>query len=188
MSTKSLKPAKGRLLLAEPFLGDPNFDRSVILLVEHSAEGSLGFVLNQPLLGIQLNDLTLNWPDFESTVHEGGPVQKDSLFFLHNKGDLIPGSKEIMPGIYWGGDVEPLKNLIEVGLIKTNDIRFFLGYSGWGEQQLEDELDQNSWIVAELGQENIFASDAAELWQRILRQGDDTQRIWANSPIDPQLN
>lgn len=188
MSTKSLKPARGRLLLAEPFLGDPNFNRSVILLLEHSAEGSLGFVLNNPLVGIQLNDLTIDWPDFKSTIFEGGPVQKDSLFFLHNKGDLIPGSKEIMPGIYWGGDVEPLKNLIEVGLIKENDIRFFLGYSGWAEQQLEEELSQNSWIVTELGQINIFAANVAELWQRILRQGDDTQRLWANSPVNPQLN
>jgi len=131
-----LKPKKGKLLIAEPSLtGDVSFNRSVVLLAEHNDEGSVGFILNKPL-NYSMNDL-VEEIEMPFPVFNGGPVEQDNLYFIHKVPDLIPNSVEISDGIYWGGDFEITVTLVNSGKISQNDIRFFLGYSGWASLQLD---------------------------------------------------
>lgn len=184
----SEKLTKGLLLVAEPsIIGDLSFNRSVILLADHNAEGSVGFILNKPL-GYSIQDLI---PEIEANfkIYNGGPVEQDNLYFIHNIPDLIPNSIEISNGIYWGGDFESTKDLINEGKIKKNNIRFFLGYTGWDAQQLENEMAANSWIVSKNGYENrIIGKSTTHFWkEKILELGGDYV-IWSNAPENPILN
>ncbi len=180
-------PQKGSLLVAEPLLGDPNFDRSVILLTEHNENGSVGFVLNKPL-DYRLEDLVIGFPPLETTVHHGGPVQEDSLFFVHSKGDELAGSEPIAAGLWWGGELEALKTMINLGTISSNDIRFFLGYSGWSPGQLEAEMRQKSWLVRPATGLDILQDRPAEMYRDILMGAGGKYPLWANTPADPSLN
>ena len=140
------KLEKGHLLIAEPsIIGDLSFNRSVILLADHTSEGSVGFILNKPLK-YTIKDL-LPEIDSDFKIYNGGPVEQDNLYFIHNIPDLIPNSIEISNGIFWGGDFEFTKELINTGVIKKKNIRFFLGYTGWDSKQLENEMQANSWIL-----------------------------------------
>jgi putative transcriptional regulator len=187
MRLKLEKPAKGKLLVAEPFLGDPSFDRTVILLTEHNDEGTVGFVLNRPLR-LTMHQIIKDFPSFDAPVYNGGPVQKENLYFVHNKGDLLPTAIELSPGLYWGGDIEKVKMLITMGLITEKDIKFFLGYSGWGKYQLEGEIDEKSWIVINKDAIDLFQNEGANPWRTILTNLGGDYRLWANAPADPLLN
>lgn len=187
MSLKIDKPHKGSLLVAEPFLGDTNFDRTVVLLTEHNDDGSVGFVVNRAL-DVQLNDIAIGFPELMSTVYHGGPVQQDSLFFVHSKGDLIPDSEHIIENLYWGGELDALKELIRCGLIQKDEIRFYLGYSGWGQGQLEGEIEEKSWLTIADHSLNIFDDNAEKMWAKVLLKMGGTYPLWANSPADPNLN
>jgi len=181
-----LKPLKGRLLIAEPsILNDSSFNRAIILITEHTENNSVGFILNRPL-EYTLQDLI---PEIDSdfTIYQGGPVEQDNLYFVHRVPELIPDSIEVDNGIFWGGNFESLKKLLNSNLLKKTDIRFFLGYSGWGKHQLTDELNINSWFISENDIKNIF-SDETALWRKkILQKGGD-YKLWANAPSDIQLN
>jgi putative transcriptional regulator len=186
MITEKLK--KGHLLVAEPSLiGDLSFNRSVILLADHNQEGSIGFIINKPLK-YTINDLI---PEIEARfkIYNGGPVEQDNLYFIHNIPELIPNSVEISNGIYWGGDFESTKELINSGLIGKNNIRFFLGYTGWEENQLEEEMEGNSWIIAKNSYENkIIGKSSAHFWKEQLRELGGDYLIWSNAPENPYLN
>jgi putative transcriptional regulator len=182
-----LKPLKGRLLIAEPaILNDSSFNRSIILITEYTNHNTVGFILNRPL-EYTLQDLL---PEIESDfiIYEGGPVEQDNLYFVHKVPDLIPESIEVDKGIFWGGNFESLKSLLINGSLKETDIRFFLGYSGWEKNQLEDELNSNSWFISENDIKNIFAKENESLWKnKILQKGGD-YKLWANAPSDINLN
>jgi len=186
MITEKLK--KGHLLIAEPSLiGDLSFNRSVILLADHNQEGSIGFIINKPLK-YTINDLI---PEIEARfkIYNGGPVEQDNLYFIHNIPDLIPNSVEISNGIYWGGDFESTKELINTGLIGKNNIRFFLGYTGWEEKQLENEMEGNSWIIARNSYENkIIGKSSTHFWKEQLMELGGDYLIWSNAPENPYLN
>ena len=184
----SLRPKKGHLLIAEPStIGDLSFNRSVILLADHNDEGSVGFILNKPL-GYTIHDLI---PEIRGNfkIYNGGPVEQDNLYFIHNIPELIPDSIEISNGIYWGGDFESTKDLINKGLIKRTNIRFFLGYTGWEAHQLDEELEDNSWIVSENSYNNkIIGKSSTSFWkEKIMELGGD-YLIWSNAPENPALN
>lgn len=184
----SEKLKKGHLLIAEPsIIGDISFNRSVILLADHNMEGSVGFIINKPLK-YTINDLV---PDVEASfkIYNGGPVEQDNLYFIHNIPELITNSIEISNGIFWGGDFDLTKKLINEGRIKKDNIRFFLGYTGWDARQLENEMQSNSWIVAVNGYENkIIGKSTADFWkEKILELGGD-YLIWSNAPENPLLN
>lgn len=186
MITEKLQ--KGLLLLAEPsIIGDLSFNRSVILLADHTPEGSVGFILNKPL-AYTINDLI---PEISSDfkVYNGGPVEQDNLYFIHNIPELIPNSIEISNGIFWGGDFESTKDLINTGIIKKKNIRFFLGYTGWDAEQLESEMQANSWILTKNIYENkILGKGSAHFWkEKIVELGGD-YLIWSNAPENPILN
>lgn len=186
MITEKLK--KGHLLIAEPSLiGDLSFNRSIILLADHNQEGSIGFIINKPLK-YTINDLI---PEIEARfkIYNGGPIEQDNLYFIHNIPDLIPNSVEISNGIYWGGDFESTKELINLGLIGKNNIRFFLGYTGWVEKQLENEMEDNSWIIAENLYENkIIGKSSTHFWKEQLMELGGDYLIWSNAPENPYLN
>jgi putative transcriptional regulator len=179
---------KGHLLIAEPsILGDLSFNRSVILLADHNAEGSVGFILNKPL-DYSVNDLV---PEVDATftIYNGGPVEQDNLYFIHNIPELIPNSVEISNGIFWGGDFEKTRDLINNGSINKDNIRFFLGYTGWDANQLETEMNANSWIVIENSyKNNILKKSSSDFWKEQIMELGGEYLIWSNAPENPMLN
>jgi putative transcriptional regulator len=180
------KAARGKILIAEPFLGDPNFERSVVLLCEHNPEGSFGFVLNQSSnlrLGDVIEGVYVDFP-----LYIGGPVEQNTLHFIHRLGDMIDHTVEIGNGIYWSGDFESLRTLINIGKISENDIRLFLGYSGWGTGQLDAELGNNSWILSDIDAATIFDSSPQQFWRIVLKKKGGDFKVLSNYPTDPRLN
>jgi putative transcriptional regulator len=177
----------GILLISDPFLKDPNFMRTVVLVCEHREEGSFGFVLNKTF-DQELGDLVKDAEGIRFPVYEGGPVQKDTLHFLHQCPDLIPGGIEVVDGIFWGGDFKEVLQLLKEKKLGKKDIRFFLGYSGWSEGQLVGELAEKSWITREASKPLVFNMDTQQIWKDALGElgGEYSQMI--NYPIDPQLN
>lgn len=183
----NLNPLKGRLLIAEPsILNDESFNRAIVLITEHSNKNSVGFILNRPL-NFTINDLL---PEIDSnfTVYQGGPVEQDNLYFIHQVPHLIPESIAINDGIYWGGNYDVLKELLNTNSLNENDIRFFLGYSGWGKNQLQDEININSWFISENDSDNIFSEDEESLWRNKLLQKGGDYKLWVNAPSDISLN
>ena len=182
-----IEPAAGILLIAEPFLKDPNFMRSVVLLCDHQTEGSFGFVLNRHYEHT-LNELMNNIDELPLPVFYGGPVQMDTIHFLHQCPDKIPGGQEIQKGIYWGGDFETAITLLQDGTITKNNIRFFIGYSGWSDGQLDNELKEKSWLTVEATRKIVFHIETDEIWKESLKLlGGDYEQL-VNYPTDPQLN
>ncbi|MEO8235748.1 MAG: YqgE/AlgH family protein [Flavobacterium sp.] len=184
----AVKPKKGHLLVAEPSItGDLSFNRSVVLLADHNAEGSVGFILNKPL-GYTIRDLI---PEISASfkIYNGGPIEQDNLYFIHNIPQLIPNSIEIAEGIYWGGCFDSTRDLINQGKINRTNIRFFLGYSGWDAEQLQNELESNSWIISENDLHNkIIGKSSTDFWrEKIMEQGGD-YLIWSNAPENPMFN
>ena len=179
---------KGQLLIAEPsIIGDLSFNRAVILLADHNKEGSVGFILNKPLK-FKLKDL-LPEINSEFKIYNGGPVEQDNLYFIHNIPDLIKNSIEISNGIFWGGDFELTKELINNGLIKKKNIRFFLGYTGWDSNQLETEIKANAWILTKNSYENkILNKTSSQFWKERIMDIGGEYLIWSNAPENPILN
>jgi putative transcriptional regulator len=179
---------KGQLLLAEfAIMGDISFNRSVILLADHNDEGSVGFILNKPL-EYTINDLL---PEIEASfkIYNGGPVEQDNLYFIHTIPELIPNSVEISNGIYWGGDFDLTKSLINDHKINKEDIRFFLGYTGWSANQLKEELEANSWIITNNSNHSgILSKSSKQFWKEKIIELGGEYIIWSNAPENPILN
>jgi len=184
---KLSKPVQGSLLISEPFLVDSYFKRAVVLLSEHDDKGTLGFILNKPT-DVTLNEAVDDFPEFRVPLYFGGPVETDTLFYIHTVGHLLEGSKEILNGIFWGGDYEKLKFLIDTKQIRPNQIRFYAGYSGWEPKQLDHELKEKSWLVFKGSKQFTFADDPRSLWSQVLRSMGNEYAILANFPEDPNLN
>ena len=182
-----LKPKAGRLLISEPFLADPNFERTIILLCEHNAEGTVGFVLNKPSLS-KLSDLIVELSQLEHIVGFGGPVQQDTLHYIHRCPD-IEGAVEVGEHIYWGGEFEQLIEKLDRGEARPEDVKFFLGYSGWSPDQLEEEIKVNSWIVSALTSEAlVFDTPVDEMWRNTLKRMGGRFSMYSNYPVDPSMN
>lgn len=181
-------PKKGDLLISEPFLPDPNFDRTVVLICEHNEQGSFGFILNKPSL-LKLSDVMEEVNPFEKTIHVGGPVQQDTLHFIHRMGHILEGGEEIGEDIYWGGNFEQLKIMVSNKEVNHDDIIFFLGYSGWGEGQMLKEIEEKSWIVHKTPtSEQVFDKNPENLWREILKGKGGKYKMFSNYPTDPRLN
>jgi len=184
-------PRKGDLLLSEPLLPDPNFERSVIFLCEHNEDGAFGFIVNKASQ-LSFADV-MEWPsvlDNDSPVlYIGGPVQQDTLHFLHRSSVTLAESKAITDHIYWGGKFEDLMSLVQNHEVNVADFKFFIGYSGWGKGQLMDEMKEHSWIVCRgVKPEYIFDIDYEELWKTVLREMGGKYKMFSNYPTDPRLN
>ncbi len=186
MTQKKVKA--GDVLVAQPFMIDPHFRRTAVLLVEHGEEGSLGFVMNRPLPEVRVDGLVADFPEFEAGVSYGGPVQQDTLHYLHNVGDLLDGSRKVSDGVWWGGDFDKLKFLIGNELIRPAHIRFFVGYAGWAPGQLEEELAYGSWVVADMDANYMFRLKPRTLWKRILEDKGGNYGVIAQMPLTPSWN
>jgi putative transcriptional regulator len=180
------KPAQGCLLLSEPFMLDPNFKRTVVLLAEHNENGTIGFILNRPI-NVKLNEAVAELPG-NGKLYYGGPVGTDQLFFIHTLGDRIDGSMEIRKGIYWGGNFETVKFMLKENLFSEGEIFFFIGYSGWAPKQLEKEMNENSWIVASMKPEYLRNKHFDTLWADVLKGMGKEYSMLSNFPEDPQMN
>ncbi|UBD76232.1 YqgE/AlgH family protein [Parabacteroides goldsteinii] len=185
----NLLPAQGSILISEPFLQDAYFQRSVVLLIEHNTQGSMGFVLNKK------TDLIVNtfFPELEEypeiPIYLGGPVSANRLFFIHSLGDLIvPDSVKIKDRLYFDGDFEALKRYMQNGHSIEGKVKFFLGYSGWTEGQLGNEINKNSWVVSHAAKENVLLADGESFWKNSLEQLGSNYEAWTKYPKDPYLN
>ena len=181
------KVNSGKVLLAEPFMLDPNFKRSVVLLCEHNEEGSVGFIMNKPLQ-MRIDELVDGFPEFNAEVFFGGPVQTDTIHYIHNMGNLVEDSVKVADGVYWGGDFENLKFLINSGLVLPHNIRFFVGYSGWSEGQLNDEMVYGSWVLADMDANYLFKSKPQELWHQVMYNKGNTFTVIAQMSEASTLN
>ncbi len=168
-------------------MNDVYFGRGVILLAEHNDEGSFGMVLNKPLKQ-DFNDVVLNFPAFDGKLFLGGPVERNSLFFIHTIGDLIEGSKEIAAGYHWGGDINIVKDMIADGLLNSTNIRFSVGYSGWSPNQLGNEIKRNSWAVIPKLDKKLLTKSPESLWKNQVDLLGKDFNHWNNFPNDPNLN
>ena len=178
---------KGSCLISEPFSPDSYFGRSVVLITEHSpTEGTLGYILNKPV-DVDLEELFPDFPHFDAKCFVGGPVNPDTVHYLHTRSDLLPESKQISEDIYWGGDFETLKVLIESGKIKSHEIRFFIGYSGWAPEQLQTEIEDKFWIVSNISPKHIMNA-TKNTWKDLLNNLGESYSLWANAPNNPGMN
>lgn len=184
----NIKPKTGRLLISEPFMADPNFKRSVVLVTEHGEEGTVGYILNQAgnlLLKDVIQDLWLA----DNQIYFGGPVAADTLHFIHRAYDRLQSGEEIGDGIYWGGDFETLKILINSNAIDESEIKFFMGYSGWDYGQLAQEIKLNAWMVSDISHPDIiFGNDEEKLWRDVIVNLGPKYAHVSNFPVDPSLN
>ncbi|MDX2849739.1 YqgE/AlgH family protein [Actinacidiphila glaucinigra] len=184
----------GRLLVATPALADPNFDRAVVLLLDHDEEGSLGVVLNRPT-PVGVGDVLEPWAGLAGSpqvVFQGGPVSLDSALGLA----VVPGEPRD------GEDAEPLgwrRVFGAIGLVdleappellaaEMGSLRIFAGYAGWGPGQLEDELVEGAWYVVESEPGDVFSPDPDRLWRSVLRRQRSELAMVATYPDDPSLN
>ncbi|GAA4514691.1 YqgE/AlgH family protein [Sphingobacterium thermophilum] len=180
-------PKQGSLLLSEPFMLDPNFERSVVLLCEHNEDGTIGLILNQRSSLLLSDVVDMDVADFP--LYIGGPVQHNAIFYLHRAPEKIENGKLIYKDIYWGGDFEKAVFLINEGILSTTEIKFFLGYSGWSPGQLDEEINQNSWAVHnEYSTELTFLTDGEDLWKQALISLGPKYAHVANFPKSPYLN
>lgn len=182
-----IQPKENTILIADPFLKDDNFTRTVIFLCNHNEEGSFGLVLNK-LFDFTLNHLVSGLESFDIPVFVGGPVALDTIHFLHQYPDLIPDCQKFDENLAWGGDFETIKQLIISGDIDIRKIKFFIGYSGWSAGQLEEEIKEKTWITSEVTRKIIFNVPTNQIWkQSVINLGGEFEQM-ANYPIDPQLN
>ncbi len=188
----SLKAEKGRILISDPFLNDDYFSNSVILLCELNDKGAFGLVLNH-YIDEELSDLmnkfnSLNTTDFKISL--GGPVDTDSIYYIHNRPDLIEGSINIYDNLFLGNgsNFDDIADFIKENKISKDEIKFFLGYSGWTAGQLQEELKKNSWFVGSLSAKTIMEYHDTDIWKKTLEKMSEKHRVISNFPQNPMLN
>lgn len=186
IKTNNVVPKIGRILIAEPFLPGSYFNRSIVFLVDHNEEGTVGFILNKPV-DFPIPDFFKEFPKYEKQLFLGGPVNIESVYYIHKYGDLINDSIHIVDDLFWGGDFDQLKQLINSGKVDQSKVRFFLGYSGWGKDQLKEEIDEDSWLVADMPS-TLVLEDTSELWKEMVKRLGGKYSIWENFPENPSMN
>ena len=178
---------QGQLLIAHPLLHDGFFSRSVVYLSNHNSEGAVGFCLNFKTQ-FMLRDVRPQIRNGNFPIYEGGPVAKNQLFFLHTLGKEIGDSFHVGHNLYVGGEFSELLHLIEHGRVKSYDVRFFAGYSGWSEGQLENEIRDRHWLINNPGDSSFFSQNTDTLWGQQLAEIKDSYSIFANFGSDPSMN
>lgn len=180
-------PRQGCLLVSEPLLGDTTFEKTVIYLVAYSHEGAVGFIVNQ-VGEYMVGDLIDLLEECNMFIFNGGPVETQNLYFIHNRKDLIESNYHISEDYYWGGDVETLFHKIKKREITEQEVIFFRGYSGWAAGQLENEIKNKSWIVVDHSLTDLLALPPEERWSYMLRKLGGEYLLWINSPSNPVWN
>ena len=166
---------------------DTNFDRTVILLCKHDEQGSFGFVLNRPSK-VLIKDILKDADGVNVPVYIGGPVEQNTLHFIH-KDETLTDAEQISDNIYWGGNFDLILSWLQEKIVDNKGIRFFLGYSGWGEGQLMEEIEENSWMVFKPDSlDFIFETTPEDMWQVVLKKMGGRFSMYAKYPEDPRLN
>lgn len=185
-----MKP--GTLLISQPFLGDPNFERSVVLICrDEPANGTFGLVLSRPaeLTLHDVLDLPLgpHSPAAPVPLYLGGPVEPNTLHCLHRRAD-VPDATPLGEGVFWGGDFDVLLGLLTAGEVGADAVRLFVGYSGWSAGQLAAEMQAKSWVTHPASAGKVFTLTPDAFWRAILREKGGRFKAWSNYPVDPRLN
>ncbi|MDR2414742.1 MAG: YqgE/AlgH family protein [Odoribacteraceae bacterium] len=176
----------GRVLIADPFLEGRYFNRSVIYMIEHNEQGSVGFVLNKPL-STGADKLLDALPGTRFSLYAGGPVETGMLCYLH-RFSWLEGARALPDGVYQGGDFSALMKTIHAGETSPGDIRFFMGYSGWSPGQLDKELKERSWVVGDITPGQLFSPSGDELWRDSAYAFGKRYRVRTVFPEDPMMN
>lgn len=184
-ATSDLVP--GSLLVAAPIMEDPNFRRTVVLLCDHTTEGSFGLVLNRPT-DLHLGDVMDAYFVNDPPLGMGGPVQQETLHFLHRYADTVPESVQVIPGVRWGGAYDTIETLVQNESPTPSTIRFFLGYTGWAPGQLKQEVNQGGWVVTDARPEWVFDTAPASLWSTVMRAMGGEYALLSTFPDDPRMN
>ena len=190
------RPTVGNLLVATPALLDPNFERTVVLLLDTDENGALGVVLNRPS-GVLVGELLPDWRDLVTepdVMFQGGPVSTDSALAVGLSAAVLGGRTDR------DGDPVGFRRLYDdVGLVDLDTptevagpglsrLRVFAGYAGWGEEQLRGEIDEGAWYVVPSVREDLFATDPGALWTTVLRRQPGELAWVSTRPADPTLN
>jgi putative transcriptional regulator len=178
---------QGQLLIAHPLLHDGFFNRSVVYLTNHSHEGAVGFSLNFETQYL-LRDVRPQIKNGNFPIYEGGPVAKDQLFFLHTLGHDISDSYHVRNNVFLGGNFEELLFKIEHNTIKSYEVKFFAGYSGWEPGQLETEIKSSHWLVNTPVDADFFRNATEGLWGEQLSLVKSSYGIFAEFGSDPMMN
>ncbi len=186
MEKRIIKPKQGIILISEPSLRDFYFRQSVVLLAEHNEDGTFGVIINKPIEA-RVKDVIRDFPDFDGTMSLGGPVKTDSIFFIHTL-DEIEDAMPIMEGLYWGGNIDVIRDRILAGTLHDNEIRFFAGYAGWNPSQLDAEIKEKSWVLSHITAEEVIRQKQERRWSDYLKNMGTDYAIWANFPADPSFN
>ena len=187
IQSNDVLPSRGKILISEPFLRDATFGRSVILLIDHSNEGTMGLVINKKL-PLLVNDIITEFKYLdEIPLYKGGPVATDTLFYLHTLAE-IPGAISIIKGLYLNGDFNEIKKYILQGNQVNERIRFFLGYSGWEGEQLSNEIRENTWLVSEEEKSYLMKNGTKDMWKQALEKLGSKYETWSRFPQVPTLN
>lgn len=187
IQSNTLNPVIGDVLISEPFMNDFYFRRSVILLIDHNEEGSLGVIFNKRLT-IPFNEIVQGFPEFNADVYLGGPVETDRIFFIHTVGEMIPDSHLISNGLYWSGNINVLKSMIKMDLIKPHEVRFYVGYAGWDGGQLRNELKANTWVVGRFTSKQLLRTMPSKMWSDFVKQIGKRYTLWDKFPVNPSDN
>ena len=187
IQSNNVLPSRGKILISEPFLRDATFGRSVVLLIDHTEEGSMGLIINKQL-PIFVNDIIKEFKYIENIpLYKGGPIATDTLFYLHTLAD-IPGAIPISKGLYLNGDFDEIKKYILQGNKVDRYIRFFLGYSGWESEQLSTELKENTWLVSKEENAYLMNGDTKDMWKQALVKLGSKYETWSRFPQVPTFN
>lgn len=178
---------KGRFLISDPFLPGPFFDRSVIYIVEHGNDGTIGYIINKPSK-LYPDELIKDVYNFSGELYIGGPVGQTTVNFIHNLGALVPKSRPITRSVSWGGDFKTIKELINLGIANADRIKFLVGYSVWAKGQLQDEIDDNTWIVAEISDSILLTNNTSEAWEHCMKNLGGIFEAWSTFPKNPTFN
>lgn len=187
IQSNNVLPSRGKILISEPFLRDATFGRSVVLLIDHTEEGSMGLIINKQL-PIFVNDIIKEFKYIEDIpLYKGGPIATDTLFYLHTLAD-ISGAIPISKGLFLNGDFEEIKRYILQGNQIDRYIRFFLGYSGWESEQLSTELRENTWLVSKEENAHLMNGDTKDMWKQALEKLGSKYETWSRFPQVPTFN
>jgi putative transcriptional regulator len=177
----------GDILIAKPFLQDGHFKRSVIYMCEHNDNGSMGFIINKNH-GMVLRDVFPHLKNGNFSLFEGGPVSSNQLFYTHTLGKLLPESIPIKDNVYWGGNFFELCTMIESNKVLPHQIRFYIGYSGWDKQQLNEEIKNDMWFHKQADYTKLMDVTTQEIWGKELIKINSGYCAFANYAFDPSLN
>lgn len=184
------QPLRGRYLIAGRNLKDPNFFRTVVLLVEHNDSGSMGLVLNRPTAVEVRQALSGHFelPEADDPVYFGGPVEPQALFLLHDAAEQAGGELPVLPGLFVGANADVFEKIVTTATATGTRYKVFSGCAGWGPGQLEGELGRGDWFVADAKTEAIFRNDPYSHWDQLIDEVAARNPLVSRSPGDYRMN